>query len=395
MPIAETPPPRPLVTRRDSMLDSAARSKGPLWRSQHYPYADLHGPFPRPTLPDTADPNDPLAYYQLGDSVRHTLPGLADRAFYWAARLDPTFADAYFARWTLLRRDYSMREMPDGSIRDIYRLKPAVVVPTDSLLAIAIVYSPFLDGTLDVPGWILGMSAQRAAEDPTTAGLRAYGYGDYRRAVAEWTKALRNDPRQATLHVARAYAWVKLNESDSAIFDLSQLVRRMEMRDRDSALAPYLSKEFLYYAMGMLHATRERYVEARAAFEQALVENMGFYMAHVRLAGTLMVLNDTTLALNELETAILIRADNPLVLVYEGSILINTGRVAEGEEQLRAALRVDADYALPHVFLGIAAEARHDTLAARAEYVEYLARAPRRAGERVWATSRLGALLHR
>lgn len=388
----EPPAPRSLVTRRDSLLDSVARLKGAVWRSEHYPYAELRGPFPRPALPDSADPNDPLDYLRLGERLRYEKPGVADRAFYWAARLDPTFADAYFARWRLLRRDYALREMPDGSIRNIYRVKPGLAYSTDSLLSIAISYSPFLDGTFDVPRWILAMSERRASQDPTTAGLRAYGLGNFRKAVTEWATAMHRDPRQVSLHLARAYAWVKLNEPDSAIFDLTQLARRMESVQRDSTLAPYLSKEFLYYAMGMLHATKQRYSEARAAFEQALVENLGFYMAHVRLAGTLVVLQDTTTALNELETALLIRPDDPLVLVYQGSILVNTGRVAEGESKLRTALSVDSDYALPHVFLGLAAEARSDSAAARAEYAEYLARAPRRAEERSWAKSRLGAL---
>lgn len=397
VPSAPDPPaPRPLVTRYDSALDSTARLKGPEWRALHYPAANLHGPFTRPELHDTAaDPNDPLAYYRLGDSVRRTLPGLADRAFYWASRLDPTFADAYFARWALLRRDFPWREMPDGSIRWIFALQPNAAQATDSLLSLAISYSPFLEGTIDVPQWIIGLSEGRAAQDPTLAGMRAYGHGDYRKAVVEWAKALKKEPKAAILHVPRAYAWVRLDEADSAVSDLTQLAQHLEVVERDSALAPYYSKEFLYYAIGMLHATKKRFTEARAAFERALLENLGFYMAHVRLSGVVMMLNDTTTALNELETAMLIRPDDPLVLVYHGSLLLGSGRVADAERQFRAALRADSDYALPHVFLGLAAEKRNDTSLALAEYTDYLKRSPRSAGERVWAKSRMPLLVPR
>ena len=389
-------PPRPLVTRYDSVLDSAAHTKGPAWRSLHYPIADLHGPYRRPELADsTADPNDALSYYRLGDSVRRTLPGLADRAFYWALRLDPTFADAYFARWRLLRREFPWREMPDGSIRRIFVVQPNAALATDSLLSVAIAYSPFLEGSIDFPRWIINVEERRAARDPIVAGMRAYGLGDYRKAVDEWAKALRAEPRAALLHVPRAYAWVRLNEQDSAIADLSTLVRRLEAVQRDSSVAAYASKEYLYYAIGMLHATKQRYEEARAAFEQALLENLGFYMAHVRLAGTAALLQDTVTALNELQTAMLIRGDDPLVLVYHASLLIGTGRVADAERQLRAALRADSDYALPHVFLGLAAESRHDTTAARAEYGLYLARAPQSATERTWASIHLNTLYSR
>jgi Tfp pilus assembly protein PilF len=391
--VPEPPAPQPLVTRRDSALDSIARLKGPEWRALHYPAADLHGPFTRPVLADTAaDPNDPAAYYRLGDSVRHALPGLADRAFYWATRLDPTFADAYFARWTLLRREFWWREMSDGSIRRIFVVQPNAALATDSLLALAIGYSPFLEGTLDVPRWIVGMNERRAAQDPITAGMRAYGLGDYRKAVAEWAKALRKRPNASMLHIPRAYAWVRLNEADSAIADLSLLVQRLEIVERDSAVAPYFSKDFLYYAIGMLHASKHRFPEARAAFEKSLLENLGFYMAHVRLSGAVMMLHDTTAALTELETAMLIRPDDPLVLVYDGSLLLGRGRVTDAEKQFHAALRADSDYALPHVFLGMAAEARHDTAFARTEYATYLARSARSASERAWATSRLATL---
>src|SRR5690242_11321985 len=94
------PPPRPFTY---SSLDSQSRANGPVWRADHYPALDLHGPFDRPQLGDTSiDPNDALSYLRLGDSVKHVLPGLADRAYYWAVRLDPAMADAYFARWSLL-----------------------------------------------------------------------------------------------------------------------------------------------------------------------------------------------------------------------------------------------------------------------------------------------------
>jgi len=365
---------------------------GPAWREEHYPYADLHGPFPRPRLADTADTNDPLAYYHLGDSLRYRKPGTADRAYYWAIRLDPTFAEAYFARWRLLRRDHNQREMPDGTIRDIFRVKPSAAAATDSLLSIAIAYSPFVDGAFDVPLAIVNMSERMASRDPALAGMRAFGLRDYRTAVAQWSKAISEDPKQAMLHIPRAHAWVRLQELDSAIADLTQLAQRLESVEHDSLMKSYFSKEFLYYAIGMLHGSRGRYPEARAAFEQALAENLGFYMAHVRLSGTLVALKDTATALSELETAILIRPDDPLVLIYDGNLLVNTGRVADGEKRIRAALEADSSYALPHVFLGLAAEARHDTTAARAQYAEYLARAPRRAVERIWARSQLRML---
>ncbi|HEY2375778.1 MAG TPA: tetratricopeptide repeat protein [Gemmatimonadaceae bacterium] len=396
-PIAPPPPrSRPLVTRYDSALDSAAREKGPVWRASHYPIANLHGPYPRPALGDSAaDPNDALSYYRLGDSVRRVLPGLADQAFYWALRLDPTFSDAYYARFKLLRQQFPWRAMPDGAIRRIFAVEPNVALATDSLATIALAYSPFLEGTLDIPPWIIGLRGAQADRDPVTAGMHAYGVGNYRKAVDEWAKAMRKDPSAVMLRIPRAYAWVHLNEPDSAIGDLTTLVQRLESIQRDSTVAPYVSKEFLYYSIGSLHASRHRYREARAAYEQALVENLGFYMAHVRLAAAAAALHDTATALNELQTALLIRADDPLALVFQASLLLGSGKITEAEHQLRTALSADSDYALPHVFLGLAAEQRNDTTMARLEYGLYLARAPRNAVERGWASTHLNMLYSR
>jgi tetratricopeptide (TPR) repeat protein len=390
-PEPERPAPR-LVTHVDSVLDSVARMKGPEWRSLQYPIASIHGPYARPAVADTEDANDPLSYYRLGERVRYAQPGLADRALYWATRLDPTFADAYFARWRLLRQDIPWREMPDGSIRRVFALQPAAAVTTDSLLSIAIAYSPFLDGTVDVPRWIINLNERRASSDPIVAGMRHYGLGNYREATADWAKALKKEPKAVMLHIPRAYAWVKLDETDSAIGDLTALAKRIESIEKDSVIAPYYSKVFLYYAIGMLHAHKGRMAEARAAYEQALLENLGFYMAHVRLGAAAAILHDTTTALSELQTAILIRPDDPLVLIYDGSLLLQTGHVAEADEQFRAAWRADSDYAMPYAMLGMAAEARHDTAAARQDYAAYLERAARRYPERQWVRERLTAL---
>jgi predicted Zn-dependent protease len=122
------------------------------------------------------------------------------------------------------------------------------------------------------------------------------------------------------------------------------------------------------------------------------LENLGFYMAHVRLSAAAMLMHDTTTALNELETATLIRNDDPVALVYYGSVLLGLGRLDDAERQLQASLRADSDYALPHAFLGVLAETRNDSVAARESYREYLRRASRTAPERWWAVERLARL---
>lgn len=395
-PLPAPPSSRQLTMHYDSVRDSVARANGPAWRALHYPAADLHGPFPRPALGDTAaDANDPIAYYRLGDSVRGVLPGLADRAYYWATRLDPTFANAYLARWRLLHDDDPWREMPDGSLDRASALPQSIAAATDSLLETAITYSPFLDGTLDVPRYAMYLDKKMVTRDPIIAGARSYDLGDFRAAAKDWGEGLRRKPYALMLHVARAYAWVKLGENDSAIADLSALAQRLDQIQRDSAFGPYVSKASIYYAIGMLHAGKHRMAEARTAYQQALAEDLGFYMAHMRLAGAAAQLGDTTTALSEVQMALLIRGDDPLLLVYSGTLLLRTGRVADAEQQFRAALRVDSVWALPYAMLGLSEDTRNDTAAALADYRDCLAHATRRATERDWVMQRVTALTPR
>ena len=385
------PPPEaprlPFRSRYDSVIEARARDSTPAWRASHYFMPNLHGPFPRPTLPAGGDSNDAVAYYRLGDSIKFRQQGVADRALYWAIRLDPTMANAYYDRWDLRTHGSGFFLYPDDTVR-LRPRTPNEATAVDSLRFIAFMYDPFLDEALDIPPQIRNLKEWQADRDARTSGLWAYAMGNYAKAVKKWGEAMRKKPENAVFHVPRAYAWIHLQETDSAVADFAALIARIE-KIQDSTVAPYLSKDFLYYAIGMLRGGQKRYPEARAAYEGAVSENLGFYMAHVRLAAIDLLMHDTTLALNELETASLMRNDDPVLLAFQGEILMEKHQLDEADVQLNAALHADSDYALPYAFLGEVAEQRHDTAKALSRYREFLARASQKAVERPWVTDRV------
>jgi tetratricopeptide (TPR) repeat protein len=288
-------------------------------------------------------------------------------------------ANAYYARWDLRRHGVALRLHPDDSIRPLTRAVPNESAAVDSLRFNALMYDPFLDGALDIPPQIERLSEWQANRDARTAGLWAYARGDYRKAVDKWGEAIHKAPESAGFHLPRAYAWIHLREVDSAVADLTALIKHIEHL-QDSTVGPYLSKDFLYYAIGMLRGGQKRYAEARAAYENTLLENLGFYMAHMRLAST------------ELETATIIRADDPVLLTFFGSILDGAGQLDAAERHLRAAIDADTDYALPYGLMGHVAEQRHDSARAVAAYREYMTRASRTAPERGWVEGQLRRL---
>lgn len=384
-----TPAPPPLVTHHDSLMDSEARAHGPVWRDEHYPAADPHGPFARPALPAGQDTNDPVAYFRLGDSLRYRQAGVADRAYYWATRLDPTFADAWFARWRLRRRDWQHVLMPDGSIRNPYRLNPEAAIVDDSLLEMAVATNPFMRGAFDPPAWVARLSDGEVRRDHMLAGLRAYARGDFRAAASEFG-ALEKEPQLSARRIPRAFAFVRLDEGDSAIAELSALAARIDAVQRDSISMPYFSRDMLYYAIGLLHARAGRMAAARRAYESAIAENFGFFMGHARLSAAALAVHDTAAAVTELQMATMIRDDDPLILAYYGELLYHVRRYGDAEREVRAAIRADSAFAYPYITLGLILDAERDTAAARASYEAYRAHASRGAPERAWVDQRLG-----
>src|SRR5918997_1283353 len=97
----------------------------------------------RPKLQATADTNDYLAYYRLGEQMLDRDARLAADAFYWATRLNPNSAEAFYG----LR---SARHLADPwrfkryMEDDRKTIESAEVRQIDSLLARAFMLNPFL-----------------------------------------------------------------------------------------------------------------------------------------------------------------------------------------------------------------------------------------------------------
>jgi hypothetical protein len=153
---------------------------------------------PRPRLAPGGDTNDARAYYARGDHLLHYSRWLdtADLAFYWAARLDPAWAEPLYARAAVIVRAFK-RDVTLRRWRGMVQLAPRQRHLVDSLTRLALPrpvhhfnydyhvtldpdkgYSVYNYETVDIHGEMPGLSVFFRAND-----LIFHGYSTYLRGL--------------------------------------------------------------------------------------------------------------------------------------------------------------------------------------------------------------------
>src|SRR5207244_126136 len=110
--------------------------------------AQAEKPPKRPKLPASADTNDARAYYNFAiENLTKDSDKAAD-ALYWSSRLEPMWADAYYARRiALLVADH--RVLARYWSGDRNTMRSSEVLRADSLFYRALTLNPFVSQTLD------------------------------------------------------------------------------------------------------------------------------------------------------------------------------------------------------------------------------------------------------
>ena len=345
----------------------------------------------RPALPSGADTNDATAYSMLGTSTIVAHPDTAAAAFYWAIQLDPWRADAYYARAIALVR--TLME-PRGGF-NIWvpkrRLRESELQVVDSLHRAAYDLNPFIDRRLDhlLGPPIVPLICDRIL-DVKSAGMCFLYKGNRTMAVRRLGEALKKKPKDIDLHYIRAQLFFRLLQFDSAASQLGILADSLEKRQIKKAMV-YVSRAAIFYAQGMAYTEHGDTAKAREAYERALVENLAFHMASVRLAGHALATSDTSAALNHLAHAITVRpADAPLRLYY-GVLLSQRKQRREAADQFMRAIEINPYYAPPYLHLGRLLE-RSDPENAMTSYETYLSRAVQSDSTREWVARRVQQL---
>lgn len=367
---------------------------------------------PRPVIDAGADTNNPRSYVVWATGQLRRRPEQAAAAFYWATRLEPNYAEAFYglhvarllANTSILigwvEGDRGTLSSPGVRAIDSLRYRAQAVDPffredLDDVLVefyyveVIIRENPTLSRT-EVQYEIRNLLDR--SRDPYTRAWLAATRGNYREALRIWADLARNRPRNYTLRTVRARAFMQLGNADSAVTELRAAITAARAADTTRMWHVYDSKEALEFSLGWIQEQRRDTAGAREAYQRALVENLGFWPAHVRLGLLAMAARDTATAFREMRAALDIREDDYNARLMMGFLAGTNRRFDEAVLHLTRAAEIEPFAAAPWDIIGQIQDAAGRRAEAIAAYERFLRLASRNDSSRPPVEGRLAVL---
>lgn len=358
-------------------------------------------PIPRPKLRDITDTNDAQAYFDAAVQRFRDDPGYAADAFYWAARLNPGWADPLYGRRAAVLAQ--KRDLLNAAMDRRRRRKPELLA-LDSLQARAYMLNPFLYRRLDaqlflnyITGGDRAMQAEYAYEinvwlqqaSPAFQAWYAYAQGDFNRALTQYARAIGQERETAGLHLERGRILGMRNEVESSVAEFQLALAELREKDDKKLVVFYDSKALAEFSMARLLEGAGQQDKAKEAYGRALQEDLSFYPAHMRLGMLALSQSDTAAAISELAMASELAPNDAFVRYMNGWVLGKTKHSKEAVAELTKATELEPYYALPNLLLGAQYEALDKAPEALAAYERFLAMASARDPQRAFATDRI------
>ncbi len=378
-----------------------------------YPAAGGAQDLERPELPAVADTSDPIVYMRLGDAQLRTDPGRAEQAFFWASRLAPGAAEPLYGRFAahLLANPDRLVKWMGGNPRE---LRSDEMVALDSLYWKAMTLRPFqfwpyervlfdaylqelmvrMLGPHDAASPDLEYALQRYLRDqgPELNGWLAYTERRFSDAIGLLNRAVRRSRDRASARWNLALALYQNGDLDGTLETLREALADREKQSRDKLAYAHQSSASYEYAIGWVHERKSDPTSAREAYARALLSDLAFYPAHMRMGSLALLDGDTLTALNSFKLSVDVQPDDAWTRYVYGHTLLEAGRLDEAVAELEAAADLESVFAAPHYDLARAAELRGDTAGAILQYTRFLERVSRSDAVRAVAQARLRAL---
>ena len=373
----------------------------------------LGPPEKRPKLATGADTNDASAYFVHATRNLEGSPAEAAAAFYWAARLDPSSADALDGRRAglLMRTATTLKLYIEGNRRAreskeyksidslqlrALRLDPLYYRKNDRTMLLAY-YRNLLRGENPTASFLeLDRVIIEYLEDgsPYMRGWLAYGSGRMEQALADYAIAIKRTKFPGRLRLERARVMAVQGRMPDALPEFRLALQDLRKSDdaKDEHVVFYDSKALVEHSMALVFGSLGQLDSAKAALGRAITEDLSYFPAHIELGKLALTAKDMVTAISELALAAELAPDEPYVHFLQGSTLVTAGQFTEALAPLRTAIALEPMYAAPVYSLGVALERNGDPVGARDAYSRFLAMSARRDPRRDLAERRLEAL---
>jgi tetratricopeptide (TPR) repeat protein len=361
----------------------------------------------RPRLPVDADSNSGRAYFRLGQDLLERQPGVAADAFWWAAQIDPRWADPLYGQHAALLMSEPRRLVLYNQGDRRTRRRPEVL-RIDSLYYRALRMDPFLQPQFDrelIRLYVMTLlsspvddAVQRSLAQfytanimrdlpPLMRGRVLAGEGKLPLALREYDEALRarRGRDAASLRLIRherGRLFALAGNDSMALVELGHAVDAGEEQEQGEELVWfYENKAVLEHSRGMMHERRGDPAAAREAYARALTEDLSYHPAHLRMGALALAEGDTATAVAELGLAAETGRDEPGARFAYAAMLAGLRRLPEAEAELAAVTEMAPYFADAWFLLGLVRDWRRtDSAGAYRTFLERARRDdPRRA----------------
>jgi tetratricopeptide (TPR) repeat protein len=340
-----------------------------------------------------ADSNDPAAHFNVALAYWNAKRWAdADRSLRLAITIDPRFAPAYMALNYLpygqrprLWDEVDERRVPDDwqqrleeshrFFRRAYMIDPLVELRSGDVV------QPRSTAYLEALELVFGEHVRDYHD-----GLDQYFLGEYQKAYDRFTRVINTiDGDRHPNRIPSGVLWwhglasARVEKWADAIWDFEKLMDRSREPERRDSLVhfPLRTNEFRY-VLAYLKQRSGNLNEAIDLYRESITNDIGLYMAHVRLAEMYETAHMVDQAILSRRNAVNANPDDPSLQLDLGKTLANFGRFQEALAPLRLAIDMNPRDARAYLYLGLVLEQMGKKDEARTALTSFTSLAPSR-----------------
>jgi len=327
----------------------------------------------------------------------------AERSLRLAVTIEPRFAAGWLALGVLPygRRPKLREQVSKGRVPDEW--KPTLQ-DAERMTRKAFLIDPFVDlrilGAVEPPQ-PMSIGVVNGVLVVFTNPFAAFQQGRYEdafrifdRIVHPPTRSVPLDSIPAPLLWYHGLSAAQLRRYDDAIVDFQALLERAVSHERRDSLTIPIGTNDCRYVLALLEERVHQPLDAIRLYREALENDLGLYMAHVRLAKIYEAQQQWDSALVESQAAVMVNPEDASLMLDHGIILTEAGYLVAAEDTLRRAMEADPRDARVSYFLGVTQHAMNKTAAARATFERFLSLAPSRYQRQIRDAQERLATLH-